>query len=264
MMRVFVVGHRGMLGHVVARYFREVGFEVLTSEKRYTGVPSDALVSDVIQSDADWVVNAIAKSAKTSASTEEMMRINAQFPVHLKSFLGSNQQMIHASSDGVFSGKTGNYTVNARRDADDAYGVSKILGEIVAEEGKSIVLRTSIIGPEIGAGSSLFAWFFRQTGTIQGFTNHFWNGVTTLEWAKVATEVINRGLRPNHPILQPAVKEVCSKFELLETLNSVFAKNLQIKPIEEPTRRIDRSLSADPPRSPLKQQLEELKQWYPL
>ena len=36
-MRVFVLGHQGMLGHVVARYLAQHGCRVLTSALRYTG-----------------------------------------------------------------------------------------------------------------------------------------------------------------------------------------------------------------------------------
>jgi dTDP-4-dehydrorhamnose reductase len=36
-MKIFVLGHRGMLGHVVARYLAQQGMEVLTTELRYTG-----------------------------------------------------------------------------------------------------------------------------------------------------------------------------------------------------------------------------------
>ena len=37
--RVFVLGHRGMLGHVVSRYAAEAGWEVLTSSVRYGASP---------------------------------------------------------------------------------------------------------------------------------------------------------------------------------------------------------------------------------
>ena len=43
-MKVFVLGHKGMLGHVVTAFLREAGHEVLTSDARYTGLPRDPLI----------------------------------------------------------------------------------------------------------------------------------------------------------------------------------------------------------------------------
>ena len=49
---MFVLGHRGMLGHVVARYAAGAGYDVLTADDRYDGAPDDALVERVRDSGA--------------------------------------------------------------------------------------------------------------------------------------------------------------------------------------------------------------------
>ena len=70
-------------------------------------------------------------------------------------------KLIHISTDCVFSGNKGNYTENDFRDADDVYGRSKALGEVVNE--KDLTIRTSIIGPELKKnGEGLFHWFMNQ------------------------------------------------------------------------------------------------------
>ena len=260
-MKVFVLGHRGMLGHVVARFFSEQGMEVLTTDLRYTGLPGDPLMEAVRSSGAEWVINAIGKlGAKTTPSTE-MLLVNAQLPVHIKSFLRENQRLIHASTDGVFSGKTGNYSVHADRDATDIYGFSKILGEVVAEQGKAIVIRTSVIGPSTKPETGLMDWFLSQKQTVNGYTNHVWNGVTTLEWAKFAQRVITGQFVPTAPLLHVGSESPVTKHDLLKAISAVWNHRLPIMPTESAIA-INRSLALDVRCASIREQLEELKSWY--
>ena len=259
-MKVFVLGHRGMLGHVVARYLREQSLEVFTSDLRYTGLPTDSLIEAVRNSPADWVVNAIGKVDVKSTPTTEMMLVNAQLPVHLKSFLRPNQRMIHASSDGVFSGKLGNYDENAERDAEDVYGLSKILAEVVAEPGKALVIRCSIIGPASEQQGGLMQWMMAQSGTVKGFTNHLWNGITTLEWAKISHEIITGKFDSANAIVQAASAEPLSKFEILRQIAQTWDHAVKIEPAEAPVT-VNRALNPTLKRAPLLQQLQDLKAW---
>ena len=55
--RVFVLGHRGMLGHVVSRYSAEAGWEVITSPLRYSAGARDPLIEQVRESGASVVIN---------------------------------------------------------------------------------------------------------------------------------------------------------------------------------------------------------------
>src|SRR5687767_10823470 len=258
--KVFVLGHRGMLGHVVARYLAEEGVEVITSDQRYAGLPEDRLIAAVRNSKADWIINAIGKVDTKRVSPSEMLLVNAQLPVHLKSYLRKNQRMIHASTDGVFSGRTGNYAVDSERDATDIYGFSKILGEVVAENDKVSVIRTSVIGPSLD-GRGLFSWLLSQKGPVSGFQNHHWNGITTLEWAKVCAEIIEGALRPSQPVIQPCISDRISKCELLRTIATTWSYDVPIEPSEH-TISINRLLVPTADRPSIRGQLEQLKDWY--
>ena len=60
-----------------------------------------------------------------------------------------------------FPVKKGIYNESDFRDADDIYGRSKALGEIIND--KDLTIRTSIIGPELKLnGEGLFHWFMHQ------------------------------------------------------------------------------------------------------
>jgi dTDP-4-dehydrorhamnose reductase len=260
-MKVFVLGHRGMLGHVVAAFLTEAGFEVVTSFQRYFGLPRDPLVETVRDSGCEWVVNALGRIKQKSADAAELFRLNAQFPVHLKARLRPGQRLLHASTDCVFSGRRGQYRVVDEPDAEDPYGFSKLLGEAVAEAPRCLVVRTSIIGPEANTSFGLMGWLLAQRGVVPGYLNHRWNGVTTLEWAKVCSEVLLGKLPSGHGIIQVASRSALSKFELLKMIAAVWEHPVTVTPLHA-SDTIDRTLEADVVRPELEVQLRELKAWY--
>jgi len=98
----------------------------------------------------------------------------------------------------VYSGQKGNYNESDKHDAIDVYGKTKSLGEVQLTNVN--LLRCSIIGPEVKSYVSLLEWFLRQpeNARVSGFTNHSWNGVTTLHFAKICYGIIrNNSSLPN-------------------------------------------------------------------
>jgi len=55
-----------------------------------------------------------------------------------------------------------------------------------------MLIRYSIIGREVHTGNSLMEWVLKQPlgATINGYTNHIWNGVTTLHFSKIFSGII--------------------------------------------------------------------------
>jgi dTDP-4-dehydrorhamnose reductase len=260
-MKVFVLGHKGMLGHVVTAFLREKGLDVLTSGARYTALPNDPLISEARASSADWVINAIGKIKQKTTEPSELIAANALLPIQLKTYLHPHQRIIHASTDCVFSGTRGNYAVTDERDATDVYGFSKAMGEVAAEPGRCQILRVSIIGPELKSGAGLMGWFLSQTSGIKGYTNHYWNGITTLEWAKLAVGIMQGSLVLDSPIVQIVSAAPVSKYELLKQISQVWRHDIAIDPMEAP-ENIDRTLAPGLVRSPILSQLQEQYDWY--
>lgn len=260
-MKVFVAGHRGMLGHVVVRHLSQNGCEVVTSETRYEGSPHDPLVDEIRSSECAWVVNALGKIKQKCEQTDALIKANTLFPLQLRKRLHADQRLIHASTDCVFSGRAGNYSVDSNPDADDEYGLSKLLGECVAEPGRAYVLRSSIIGPELVGHVGLMSWFLQQRGTVDGFVNHLWNGLTTLEWSKVCLEIMRGQPRGQGPLWHLGVWPPISKYELLQMIGRTWKHNVPIRTFST-ADRVDRSLIPTSLRRALSEQLIELKQWY--
>ena len=261
---VFVAGHRGMLGHVVARHLTEAGFEVRTADARYGGTGNEPLVAAARASDARYVVNCIGRIWQKSMDPADLFRANTLLPVHLAQRLRRDQHLFHASTDCVFAGTTGGYKVSDEPDADDEYGVSKQLGEGVAHWPNVSVLRVSIVGPDLGGGHGLLGWFLKQPEDrpVNGFVNHFWNGITTLEWARILVERIERLERgePHTPLTQPGTERV-DKYALLCAFREAFRTRHEIRPVNAATA-VDRTLVPTEMRVPIAEQLAMLGEWY--
>jgi dTDP-4-dehydrorhamnose reductase len=262
-MRLFVLGHRGMLGHAVVRYLRERGEEVVTSDHRYAGRPSDPLIAEVVASAPDVVVNCAGITTHRKVVEESLFAANAVLPQHLAAVLGPGQMLVHPSTDCVFDGRRGNYAVTDAPDALDPYGLSKRLGELaLGRPGPDVVvLRTSIIGPEDGTARGLMAWFLSQSAPVSGWVDHRWNGITTLAWAALCHEVASRNGPLGAGLHQPTTERVVSKFELLGRLAAVFDHPITIEPTESGTP-VDRTLRPSHPMPPLDDQLVALREWW--
>lgn len=258
--RIFVLGHRGMLGHTVARYLAERGHELVTSSRRYSGRAKDELLQEVNASDCNWVINAIGLIPQKSRDDDQLLRINAVLPLHLLQELGESQRVIHPSTDCVFSGRKGNYQPGEHKDSEDTYGLSKALGEQIQRDPRVLVMRTSIIGPDLGSSAGLLGWFLKQEGEVNGYTNHFWNGITTLEWAKAAEEVIRGAAPVSQGVVQLGTRDRHSKNEMLHLFAEVWNRTVTIHPLAT-AETIDRTLHPEWTRGGLYDQLLELKTW---
>lgn len=164
--------------------------------------------------------------------------INSAFPHVLSERYG--EKLIQITTDCAFSGKFGEqvYTEVAPKTPNDLYGLTKSVGEPSL---KSLVLRTSIIGPEISDYISLIEWFKKQAGqNINGFTTHFWNGITTKQYGLICKQIIeNRDEFPKTGIYHVFSSDV-TKYEMLVEFKKKYSINVNIEPLSPPV--LDRRL----------------------
>lgn len=193
-MKFLVLGCNGMAGHMISLYLKEQGHDVLgfalTKSMLIDSVVGDAtdevFVKELVGVNKfDSVINCIGilnQFAEKDHATATYL--NSYFPHYLAKLTeGTDTQIIHMSTDCVFSGKRGQYTEDDLRDGTTFYDRSKALGEL--DDDKNITLRNSIIGPDINqTGIGLLNWFMQQHGEVNGFTGAMWTGQTTLQLAK--------------------------------------------------------------------------------
>ena len=194
MMKFLVLGCNGMAGHMISLYLKEKNHDVLgfdlSESSLVKSVAGDAMNSLFMKeligkNKFDTVINCIGLLNKTCDEHQEMaVYLNSYLPHQLAHLTdGTETQIIHMSTDCVFSGKSGQYTENAFKDGESFYDRTKALGEIKNE--KDLTMRQSIVGPDINQdGIGLLNWFMKQDGEVSGYTGAMWTGQTTLQLAK--------------------------------------------------------------------------------
>lgn len=261
--KILVLGGEGMLGSMVADYLsRDQQFEVTATARAQTPtITIDGLhwldfdATDQKATEGfgawDWVINCIGIIKPlihddNAAEVERATMINALFPHRLARWAGGKYRVLQIATDCVYSGTKGRYVESDTHDPWDVYGKTKSIGEVYAPQVHH--LRCSIIGPEAKAPKSLLEWFRGQPADsiVNGFTNHRWNGVTTLHFAKLCAGVIRQNLDLPH-IQHVVPRGEVTKCEMLEEFARSYRRDdVTINPTKAEVV-VDRTLRTNNP-----------------
>lgn len=238
---IVLLGPDGMLGSMLSYCLEQRGFKITAVPRQLFDVSREPLSSldRYITTGESVVINCIVHEVKSSDYVQTIA-VNALFTRQLGFYCAQrNIRLIHISTNAVFSGKKGDYLENDVPDPTDLYGISKLLGE----NDNGMVLRTSIIGHERLTKKYLLEWVISQKGgCVNGFSNHYWNGMTTLALAEAIGEILDDGLYAQG-IFHLYSPEKLSKLALLTIINEVYHLDLDINPVEE-KEYCDRTLSS--------------------
>lgn len=253
---IIVLGHSGMLGHQVYGLLKEkLSIKISgKSSKDYdftNKLAYEQFLRDFSPNDDLLVINCMGMLRQrlpkflTVSDYYNTMMINTCLP----QFLSERYRLLHVTTDCVFSGlsfresKAGKYKENDRHDEMDLYGKSKSMGEPV----NGLTIRTSIIGPEIsGRNLSLYEWFINQKSpSVNGYTNHLWNGVTTKTLAKCILKIITTDMIKINGC-RHLFSDTISKYQMLEMFNKNRSNPIEIKPVVDKVS-IDRTLDTNYP-----------------
>jgi dTDP-4-dehydrorhamnose reductase len=275
-MNILVLGGSGMLGAMVVDYLaRDPSVSVTATvrdqvlmgrckerlrrvvwEQLDVSGPDEAWLR--VMEGKGWVVNAIGVIKpfvhdEVPAEVERAIVVNALFPHRLARVAARvGAHVLQIATDCVYSGHTGNYRESSAHDPLDVYGKSKSLGEVRSPCVHH--LRCSIVGPESKHGASLLEWFLRQPSgaSVRGYTNHHWNGITTLQFARTCHGIIRGSLKLPH--LQHLVPfDRVAKSELLRSFAQAFGRPDICIEASEAREAVDRTLETENPE--LNQQL---------
>lgn len=257
-MRVLVLGATGLLGNVVFRVLSQaesidvwgttrssaaqalfsptLARKLITVNDLLDGSQLASLLDSVTP---DVVVNCTAHSRADLSNTSQMVAILSLMPQRLRHLSRQrNVRLIQIGSDGVFTGKRGNYTEDDYPDADDTYGVAKILGEVSGPG--AVTLRTSIIGPELGSGHGLLSWFLSQQTSCRCYRRAIFSGLPTVTLAQIIRDLV----LPNSDLegVYHVASQPISKFDVLAIVRRQYGKQIELIP--DDSVLIDRSLNA--------------------
>jgi dTDP-4-dehydrorhamnose reductase len=262
MAKVAILGSTGMLGSTVTRVlqnrfnsiyeYNRVGISVTGVNKTEVldVTKMSSLTSLLNDKEIDYIINCVGliKQKIVKEKSADILlahEINSEFLVKLEEFSRkSGIKIIQIGTDCVFSGKLGQYSESDILDPIDVYGFTKSIGEKSAIS--SMLLRCSIIGREVSNGNSLMEWVLKQPygATINGYTNHIWNGVTTLHFSNIVSGIIKtNSFRAGIQHLIP--KNIISKNELINLIAHYFDRgDLRIREFEADIA-INRSLTTN-------------------
>jgi dTDP-4-dehydrorhamnose reductase len=192
----------GALGKVFTKVFNTGEFDLAVAKRKkfnsedagkgYLTYEFDAVnCPPYVAKDFDYIVNCIGvipqkiDEACTHSKLNALL-VNSAFPYQLAKNC-PNSRIIHISTSHVFALTGGSKTENDWPQPLTTYEKTKFTGEVWAENVMN--LRCSVVGP----GGGLFEWFKterKQKGRVEGYTNHMWNGLTSLKLAEICRGII--------------------------------------------------------------------------
>ena len=258
-MKILLFGSNGMLGRYFLTFLSQFHEVVPITRKEYDANTQNIQdLDNLVKTYGTETVIINCVGVIPQRGGKDYIRVNSEFP-HLLNAVAKRYgcEFIHVTTDCVFNGSKGQYDENDAHTETGIYGHSKSLGE----PGNATVIRTSIIGEEVENKKSLLEWVKSQNGTtINGFVNHFWNGVTCLQLAKIVNKIITEDLYW-HGVRHIFSPVSVSKFQLVEMIGDVYKLDITINPVsavfsDKTLTSIYKNICTIPP---LEEQIKELK-----
>lgn len=259
---IYILGCRGMAGSMIQTYLTGRGFHVVSFTREEFDASSSWPMRFLGLESGSILINCIGIIPQKVGNTQENLavyeQVNSKFPHQLAEHChAASIQLIHLSTNCVF--EEGPSIETKIPNALDIYGRSKAAGE----PSGCHVIRTSIIGPEpFGPKVSLLEWFLKQPGEIRGYSNHIWNGITTLELAKYIEGLLLRPQIPKETVHLFSTNSI-SKYDLLVYIAKVYEKSCVINAYETPTAANTTLQSISEPliQKTIEQQITELREF---
>lgn len=237
-MRILVLGHNGMLGHMVVKYLTTKGHFIETIDERF---PSEEFKKKVLEFDGNYIVNAIGAIPQKVKEFD----INFELPIWLSD--NATSRVIHPGTDCEID--------------EDLYGTSKrnARNYIVKNSFNTKIIKASILGPEIKDKKSLLEWFLNtKDDVIKGWSSAMWSGITTLEWSKHCEFIMDNW--EDYPV-ENIVESTClSKYDLLVLIGETFGVKKEFT--RNDSVKFNKCLEGNLHSKNIKEQLKELKSFY--
>ena len=258
-MNIAILGSTGMIGSAATIYLSRLEHSVIEVNREGISVTGKNAVRkfDALKDSVDQLLSSLPSDtilvnligvirhkidSNSEESSSQAKKVNSDFPKLLvQSASNLNLRVVQIATDCVFSGQDGAYSEDAKVDPIDIYGETKVAGEIAAKN--LLTLRVSVVGREVKDHIELMDWIITQppNNAVNGFNNHFWNGITSLHFAKILAGILKNGFSARgtfHLIPTGAV----NKLELIQIIAELSGRN-DLKIIETAAEKpIDRTL----------------------
>ncbi len=247
-LKVLILGSSGLIGSTIHKYLSSKNNLIVYGTYNLNKPPFiNILKYNFNEDDPDFlkqydlIINCIGitKHNNNYSDIGLIYNLNIRLPMLLNDLAKQKKNyVIHISTDCIFSGLKGDYREDDLDYSTDFYGQSKRIAESVMRD--CFIIRTSTIGHEFFFNNGLLEWFLSIKHNCKGFENAYFNGLTSLELAKIIHKYfINRLYFPKSLINIGSNK--ISKYELLCKFKKVYNLNINIK--KDDHFKIDRTLN---------------------
>jgi dTDP-4-dehydrorhamnose reductase len=234
LIKILILGSSGLVGHQLFKLLNEAKdlnrFKLYKTSrfKNSSDIYFDSLeeksFNNIKKIRPVYIINCIGLikpriDYNSTSSLINCLKVNSLLPMQLSNHF-KNCKIIHITTNGVFDGKKGNYSETDIHDCLDFYGKSKSIGEI---KSKNIMnLRCSVIGFENATNYSLLNWYLKKKNTlIKGYSNHIWNGITSVALSKIIMGIIRKNLFKSGTFHLISSDKI-SKYDLMKLFNKYF------------------------------------------
>jgi len=232
--------------HLVFPFDAAAIYDDCAAKRGYPGPYFTAFLRRV--GEVDFVINAIGVTIPFALRNPSLtFFVNGSLPHLLASAFG--ERLIHITTDCVYNGTEGYpYDEYSPKSPPDVYGHSKSLGEPM----DCLTIRTSIVGRELDGFTGLLEWFLQQEGkTINGFAEHYWNGITTKQFGVLCDRIISSPDKFPRRGIYHVFSTAVSKFEMLLAFQRKYGVRCTIEPITD--KKLNRILATKKPLNALLQ-----------
>lgn len=209
--KILLLGHKGLLGSMVHRYLVTKEYNVIITTYRWD---TPEFRKFVVDREPNFIVNCIG--AIPQKKRKDYFSVNYELPLWLDS-LGI--PIIHPHTDD---------------EGGSDYSKSKSMAQTDCVVNTKMI-RCSIIGILENDSYSLIGWYLSNPkgAKLNGYTNHYWNGITTYEWAKLCDDYI-KNWDTKARVVSYASDVCLSKYDLLIKFGEIFNTDYIIEKVVAP------------------------------
>lgn len=235
--KILILGANGMVGHTVFNYlsdkFPDQVFGTCSrsdSKNQFKFKFSEStkelekIITDL--QNVKFIINCIGELKNGNS---KKMKINYTLPALLDKLAEKKKfQLIHISTDDVFSPYSGKVNEKSKPNPENNYALTKLLGETKSK--KSITIRTSFLGFDKNKKGLLE--YARNSKIINGYDNQIWSGCTTLQFSRFCEYLITgsnfKKLRKRANVVHFVPLGPVSKYSILKSAIKVLNLNTKI------------------------------------
>jgi dTDP-4-dehydrorhamnose reductase len=229
--RILLLGVDGLLGSSFMHELEKMNeYQVITTARRCpSSISFDysprSLLELLKETKPTLVINCIAATSQ-STSLKKAFVVNSMLPIQLAIFsTWTKFQVIHFSSNAVFSGKRLQNTERTWSVPRSVYGFTKLLGD--ASFFRNTIIRTSFVGisPDQTVTSGLMTKLrsLEKNSQVEVRDNYSWNGITSTALVELVIGLIKKqDFSPG--IFHIGTKDRISRNQLVSSLLSALGR----------------------------------------